>query len=555
MECFTLTTFMIQTSSQTRSVHLRGSWDNFRKLYPMDKDTRKGAGHWRGCHKFENIVCDGDPCALAKTRDGGLRMGGKYWYYYELDGDVECHNPHEPSTSACPVLPGQIVNVLEIPFEIGSESPRDRSGSVNFLASIEPVERTMDPADKYISPRPAPTPRPPRLATSPTALRHSRSQSLSPTTCSSIGSGRSSPGGSGSSGLGRFLPFARKPSQGETTIAAMQSTPMPSSVSPVTSRASSARHHIVEPDELIFGQDDIPRRELDAAAEPWLSPENDELVLHTRHILTAPLRDPSLQRVQPLAASAFDFDGPEEDDEDDEFQPRLDEFTLDENAPVQGLSPPPSRHSQTMGSTPSPEREAMVVVTRSTDEEPEHLTQSRFSMYSTTTASLSPRSDVFRSYPASPSMSSTTDSTWTTRSPHLLSADAGLSLDAANIETLATSNHAVSKDELDCHTRTVSDGGTTPFPSFDFMTGDSDILGSALHPSGFQGYSLPEEETASAPTVRKEVTTRFVQTGPGATYAGDQSGVSLTSPMASRLSMLPDFFDDLSYLGDLITQK
>ena len=46
----------------------------------MQKDPRTGGGHWRGCHSFTNIVCDGDVINAADGRNGGLKMGGTYWY-------------------------------------------------------------------------------------------------------------------------------------------------------------------------------------------------------------------------------------------------------------------------------------------------------------------------------------------------------------------------------------------------------------------------------------------------------------------------------------------
>lgn len=67
------------TSASTRSVKLLGSWDNFDKRYPMEKDTRKGQGEWRGCYSFKDIICDGEDRHSA--RDGGLKMGHMYYYY------------------------------------------------------------------------------------------------------------------------------------------------------------------------------------------------------------------------------------------------------------------------------------------------------------------------------------------------------------------------------------------------------------------------------------------------------------------------------------------
>lgn len=50
----------------------------------MQKDSRTGRGHWRGCHSFQNIICDGDSLNTTGSRNGGLKMGGKYWYYVSL---------------------------------------------------------------------------------------------------------------------------------------------------------------------------------------------------------------------------------------------------------------------------------------------------------------------------------------------------------------------------------------------------------------------------------------------------------------------------------------
>lgn len=47
----------------------------------MQKDSRTGPEHWSGCHSFSNIICDGDNQPIGIPRDGGLKMGGTYWYY------------------------------------------------------------------------------------------------------------------------------------------------------------------------------------------------------------------------------------------------------------------------------------------------------------------------------------------------------------------------------------------------------------------------------------------------------------------------------------------
>ncbi|OBT64039.1 hypothetical protein VE03_06679 [Pseudogymnoascus sp. 23342-1-I1] len=173
----TLMTFMLQTSSHARSVQLIGSWDNFTKRYPMEKDARRGHGEWRGCYSFKDIICDGESVNPAK-RNGGLKMGHTYYYYYEIDDGTEIHDPTRPFTTACQYLPGQPVNFLWVPVE---ESPlRERSASVGATGTDI---KTMNPADKYLTPRaPPPTPKMlPRLNTSPGVVARKRgARSTSP---------------------------------------------------------------------------------------------------------------------------------------------------------------------------------------------------------------------------------------------------------------------------------------------------------------------------------------------------------------------------------------
>ncbi|MCJ1283155.1 hypothetical protein MMC26_002482 [Xylographa opegraphella] len=121
----------------------------------MQKDPRTGSGHWRGCHSFTNIVCDGDTVKPADGRDGGLMMGGTYWYYYQLNGDIEHHNAAEPSTASCPFLPGQIVNILEVPIQVHDVT----HGRCDSASSIGSVHYTLNPEDKYLDLRPPVAPR------------------------------------------------------------------------------------------------------------------------------------------------------------------------------------------------------------------------------------------------------------------------------------------------------------------------------------------------------------------------------------------------------------
>ncbi|KAL4976956.1 hypothetical protein BDW66DRAFT_43324 [Aspergillus desertorum] len=179
MTSTTLMTFLLCTSPNVRSVTLLGSWDNFAKPYVMERDKRVGAGHWRGCHTFTNITRDGLVNNTAPARSGGLKMGATYWYYYLLDNDVEYYNEAEPITTHCPFLPGQPVNVLQVPIILPDTHPHcTRAGSPSAQRTVQ----TMDPDDKYMNPREPPKPKL-RLRTSPPLLQtptHHSSFSTSP---------------------------------------------------------------------------------------------------------------------------------------------------------------------------------------------------------------------------------------------------------------------------------------------------------------------------------------------------------------------------------------
>ncbi|KAJ5409339.1 uncharacterized protein N7487_003698 [Penicillium crustosum] len=159
----TLMTFLLITKPEVRSVKLLGSWDNFSKQYVMERDTRVGPGHWRGCHTFTDIIGDGPD--KTQWRTGGLKMGGTYWYYYLLDNDIEYYNEAEPTTTMCPLLPGQPMNVLNVPIILPDSRAHGRSASGSSQRSEH--LRTMNPEDKFMNPRkPPPQPQLARLQTS-----------------------------------------------------------------------------------------------------------------------------------------------------------------------------------------------------------------------------------------------------------------------------------------------------------------------------------------------------------------------------------------------------
>ncbi|SPO04521.1 uncharacterized protein DNG_07206 [Cephalotrichum gorgonifer] len=153
----------------------------------MERDSRRDRGQWKGCYSFKDITCD-DDSGVGPSRQGGLKMGNTYHYFYELDGTHETHDPARPSTRHCAYMPGQTVNTLFVPIQ---QTLRKRSASLSSMRTGDFM--TMNPSDKYTTPRPAPrsplsnlttaapSAVPTRLGSSPHLLRHrSSARSLSP---------------------------------------------------------------------------------------------------------------------------------------------------------------------------------------------------------------------------------------------------------------------------------------------------------------------------------------------------------------------------------------
>ncbi|KAF2149888.1 hypothetical protein K461DRAFT_323406 [Myriangium duriaei CBS 260.36] len=148
MDATTLTTFFLRVPPHVCTVELLGSWDNFSRPYRLRRDFSRGKGTWAGCHTFDNIVFDGDTLDWSKPRIGALKQSGRYWYYYRLDDTEEYCDPARPMCSSCPLLPGQTLNLLDIPMEL--DSPPLRSHSVSFdKSSAGQLLMTLDPEDRY----------------------------------------------------------------------------------------------------------------------------------------------------------------------------------------------------------------------------------------------------------------------------------------------------------------------------------------------------------------------------------------------------------------------
>ena len=150
MDPTALVTFLFRAPIYARTVELLGSWDNFSQPYRMHHDRKRGKTFWSGCFRFQNIIFDGDKDNWSRARNGGLKQGGTYWYYYRLNDDLELYDESRESTAACPLLPGQKMNVIEVPMEV-EERPRSRSASVDLTGTLTRLSstHTLDPGDKF----------------------------------------------------------------------------------------------------------------------------------------------------------------------------------------------------------------------------------------------------------------------------------------------------------------------------------------------------------------------------------------------------------------------
>jgi hypothetical protein len=158
MDPETLVSFAFRAPKDVRTVELVGSWDNFQRPYAMYHDRRRGQGFFTGCFQFQDIVFDGSEVNWTKPRTGGLKQGGTYWYYFRLDDGVEAYDDLRECTAACPLMPGQVVNIIHVPREIIESPTIKRSASVNLVGTLSQLSslHTTNPQARYQAPQPPP---------------------------------------------------------------------------------------------------------------------------------------------------------------------------------------------------------------------------------------------------------------------------------------------------------------------------------------------------------------------------------------------------------------
>lgn len=131
--------FTLRTSTNVKTVHLLGSWDNYAGQLPLSKDTAK-AGGWKGTFRFQGAT---------------LKPGQRYWYYYIMDGYHVSHDPAKPFTKE--PTTGRSLNILDVPKSAGpaaSSVPAPPLSSQSRGGAQIPVGRSLSPS-RIAHPKPS----------------------------------------------------------------------------------------------------------------------------------------------------------------------------------------------------------------------------------------------------------------------------------------------------------------------------------------------------------------------------------------------------------------
>ncbi|KIX07605.1 uncharacterized protein Z518_02258 [Rhinocladiella mackenziei CBS 650.93] len=93
--------FTLRTSPNVRTVHLLGSWDNYKSQLPLSlvKDSSAKPGSWKGTFRFQG--------------SNGLKLGSRYWYYYIVDGYHVSHDPAKEFVTE--KTTGRKLNIIDVP--------------------------------------------------------------------------------------------------------------------------------------------------------------------------------------------------------------------------------------------------------------------------------------------------------------------------------------------------------------------------------------------------------------------------------------------------------
>lgn len=126
--------FSLRTSTNCKTVHLLGSWDNYSGQLPLSKDASK-AGSWKSTFRFQTST---------------LQPGKRYWYYYIMDGYHVSHDPAKPSTKE--PTTGRSLNILDVAkSDAAAAAPSKKSSRMS--AEI-PTGRALSPS-RIAHPKPS----------------------------------------------------------------------------------------------------------------------------------------------------------------------------------------------------------------------------------------------------------------------------------------------------------------------------------------------------------------------------------------------------------------
>ena len=135
--------FTLRTSPNVKTVHLLGSWDNYKTQLPLSmlKDRDAKPGSWKGTFRFQGA--------------NALKLGSRYWYYYIVDGYHVSHDPAKEFTTE--PTTGRKLNILDVPGGKSSSGGHDtgrQAPSATSRHSREiPTGRALSPG-KIQHPKP-----------------------------------------------------------------------------------------------------------------------------------------------------------------------------------------------------------------------------------------------------------------------------------------------------------------------------------------------------------------------------------------------------------------
>ncbi|KAH8815741.1 hypothetical protein F5884DRAFT_852203 [Xylogone sp. PMI_703] len=419
-------------------------------------------------------------------------MGSTYYYYYEVDGEVEVHDSMLPHTSSCPYLPGQPVNLLAVPVE--RRQLRRRSVSMSAMRNGNIM--TMNPADKFVTPRPPP--QPPviaRLGTSPSeAFARPPSRPGSPKSERSPWSPRMF--------FGIRAPGSKKRGRSSSSIKKANSS---------TDLNLGRSGSVISSDSAPHARTPSPNFSRPQSREP--SPLSRSIHLELDK--------------QPHIASFIAADGIAEDlEDDDNFASQTNRVSFNEKCLSTPLSPPPSHHH-----------------IRPTTAK--HVSSSSISSSSSTSTSK-PLPQVPEESPreVGPLLSELREST-PFASPELLSSRFSISTISTSISSRDSYLGLESDDEelaVDHDTATDDDDDD----EFVFRPLSKDTTGRL-----FTGYSLPEADHSSNQTLCK---LPAVQES-SRTTLGRLMGRPTEEDGEGSSSPLHELLSEMGYLGDVIEGK